>query len=75
MIMLQVTEIDQTLSRLSAYKNVRGVLVLTRPGAILRQSGPAFDGDRGKVYAKVVLNMVDAIAKGIEEADEGVCFH
>lgn len=85
------TEIDNTLSRLSSYKNVRGVLVLTRQGSILRQSGPAFENTanssttgvgeedgkevregKGKVYARAVRDMVEAVAKGVEDVEDGV---
>lgn len=39
-------DVTTTISRLSAYKNVHGVLILSRSGGLIRAEGPAFeDGD------------------------------
>ncbi|KAJ9122263.1 hypothetical protein QFC22_001683 [Naganishia vaughanmartiniae] len=38
-------EVTSTISRLSAYKNVHGVLILSRSGGLIRAEGPAFEND------------------------------
>ncbi|KAG7563061.1 hypothetical protein FFLO_01493 [Filobasidium floriforme] len=48
-----------------------GIMVMTRAGGVLRQSGPAFEGDKGKTYARVVVKMIESVIKGIEELEEG----
>jgi hypothetical protein len=47
-------------------------MVLTRAGGIVRQSGSAFEAEKGKAYAQVVMGMVESVMKGVEEAEEGV---
>lgn len=49
-----------------------GIMVMTRSGGVLRQSGTAFEGDKGKTYARVVVKMIEGVIKGIEELEEGV---
>jgi hypothetical protein len=49
-----------------------GIMVMTRAGGVLRQSGSAFEGDKGKTYARVVVKMIESVIKGIEELEEGV---
>jgi hypothetical protein len=49
-----------------------GIMVLTRAGGIVRQSGSAFEAEKGKAYAQVVMGMVESVMKGVEEAEEGV---
>lgn len=44
---------------------------MTRAGGVLRQSGSAFEGDKGKTYARVVVKMIESVIKGIEELEEG----
>jgi hypothetical protein len=65
-------EIEATISRLSAYQNVRGVLILATSGGIIQSSGSAFEGESGRRYAKSVKMMVEAVRLGVGEADEGV---
>ncbi|CAE6404524.1 unnamed protein product [Rhizoctonia solani] len=60
-------EIEYTLSRLSGHRNVRGVLVLARQGAIIRYSGVAFEGEQGRKYAAAVKKIVDCCRTNIEE--------
>ncbi|KAF8741339.1 mRNA splicing, via spliceosome, partial [Rhizoctonia solani] len=68
-------EIEYTLSRLSGHRNVRGVLVLARQGAIIRYSGVAFEGEQGRKYAAAVKKIVDCCRTNIEEVgDEGAIF-
>ena len=45
---------------------------MTRLGGVLRQSGTAFEGEKGKTYARVVVKMIESVIKGIEELEEGV---
>jgi hypothetical protein len=66
-------DIDQALSRLAAYRNVRGVMILIRePLGIVKSSGPVFEGEAGKKYAKVVESIVTTTARGIAECEHGV---
>lgn len=66
-------EVQHTLSRLSAYKNVRGVLITARSsGGIVQQTGSAFEGDRGKEYGRIVAGIVAAVSAGVGQLDEGV---
>lgn len=66
-------EVQQTLTRLSAYKNVRGILITARAsGGIVQQSGTAFEGEKGKEYGRVVAGMVAAVSMGVGQLDEGV---
>lgn len=67
------TDVQATLSRLSAYKNVQGVLILSRTGGgIIQSSGSVFDGDKGKKYGKVVAGMVEGVGKAVGVLEEGV---
>ncbi|CAE6457286.1 Dynein light chain roadblock-type 2 AltName: Full=Dynein light chain 2B, cytoplasmic [Rhizoctonia solani AG-1 IB] len=63
-------EIEYTLSRLSGHRNVRGVLVLARQGAIIRYSGVAFEGEQGRKYAVAVKKIVDCCRTNLEEIGE-----
>ncbi|GHJ87138.1 hypothetical protein NliqN6_3540 [Naganishia liquefaciens] len=63
-------EVESTISRLSNYRNVHGVMILSRQGGIIRTEGPAFGGDSGKLYAKTVKGMVEGVRSGIVEVDE-----
>lgn len=65
-------EVEHTLSRLSTHRNVRGVLILARQGAIIRYTGVAFEGEQGRKYAAAVKKIVDTCRAGIEDVgDEG----
>ncbi|WVO23384.1 uncharacterized protein IAS62_004736 [Cryptococcus decagattii] len=79
--MQSVPEIGATLARLSAYRNVRGVRVLTHahptantsntPGtAILQTTGTVFEGDGGKKYASAVESIVEGVINALKECDE-----
>lgn len=81
--MQSVPEIEATLARLSAYRNVRGVMVLThsRPTAhtsnipdtaILQTTGTVFEGDGGKKYASAVESIVEGVINALKECDENV---
>ena len=66
------SSLDDTLSSLTANKNVLGYLLLTRssepgPVGIIRMSGAIFDGDKGKKYASVVSRMVQAVQGGLDD--------
>ncbi|KAG8763899.1 hypothetical protein FRC11_009421 [Ceratobasidium sp. 423] len=63
-------EVEYTLSRLSGHRNVRGVLVLARQGAIIRYSGVAFEGEQGRKYAMAVKKIVDCCRTNLEEVGE-----
>lgn len=63
-------EVEQTIARLSAHKTVRGVMICSREGPIIRQSGSVFEGEQGKKYAAVVKKMVDACKTGLDEVND-----
>lgn len=62
------SDIDATITRLSSHRNVRGVMILSRDGPIIRHTGAVFDGEQGKKYAGVVKKIVDCCTTGLEEA-------
>jgi hypothetical protein len=67
-------EVESTLSRISSHRNVRGVMVLSRDGPVIRYSGAIFDGDHGRRYAGAVKKIVDTCKTGLDEvAEGGVC--
>jgi dynein light chain roadblock-type len=72
-------EIESTLARLSAYRNVRGVMILTRGSAaagiaagVVQSNGSVFEGESGKKYARVVEGLVASVEGAVAEVDEGV---
>lgn len=71
-------EIESTLSRLSAYRNVRGVMVLARSsgapgsGGIVQSTGAVFEGESGRRYAGSLEAVVNATAGAVATVDEGV---
>lgn len=65
-------EVESTISRLSNYRNVHGVMILSRQGGLIRTEGTAFEGEPGKVYAKAVKGIVEGVRSGIAEVDEAV---
>ena len=75
-------EIEATLSRLSAYRNVRGVMILSRvrgsgentgtEGGIVQSSGAVFDGESGKKYAKGVEGIVESVGSAVAACENGV---
>ncbi|BEI81365.1 hypothetical protein CcaverHIS002_0205250 [Cutaneotrichosporon cavernicola] len=65
-------EIESTLSRLSAYRSVRGVMILSRdPSGIVQSSGTVFEGDSGRRYAGAVESVVAATAAAVGNVEEG----
>ena len=72
-------ELEATLSRLSAYRNVRGVMILSRAtyggetGGVVQSTGPVFEGEGGRKYARVVEGLVASVGSAVAEVDEGVC--
>ncbi|KAG8989570.1 hypothetical protein FRB90_002179 [Tulasnella sp. 427] len=61
-------ELDATITRLlTSHKTVRGVMVCSRSGPIIRQNGGAFEGELGKKYAVGVKKVVDGCVKGLIE--------
>ncbi|WOO84923.1 Dynein light chain roadblock-type 2 [Vanrija pseudolonga] len=70
-------EIESTLSRLSAYRNVRGVMVLARSsgapgsGGIVQSTGAVFEGESGRRYAGSLEAVVNATAGAVATVDEG----
>lgn len=75
-------EIESTLSRLSAYRAVKGVMILSRSpitstselggGGIVQCTGSIFEGEGGQKYARLVEGLVSGATKGVAECDEGV---
>lgn len=65
-------EVESTISRLSNYRNVHGVMILSRQGGLIRTEGTAFEGQSGKLYAKTVKGIVEGVRSGIAEVDETV---
>jgi hypothetical protein len=74
-------EIESTLSRLSAYRAVKGVMILSRTststdvglgGGIVQCTGSIFEGEGGQRYAKLVEGLVSGATRGVGECDEGV---
>lgn len=75
------SEIESTLARLSAYRNVRGVMIISRSsglsgpsGGVVQHNGSVFEGDSGKKYARVVEGLVRSVSAAVTEVDEGVRF-
>ena len=72
------SEVKATLSRLSAYRNVRGVMILSRrpvtggQRGIVQSSGAVFEGEGGRRYAQALEGVVDGVARAVGECDEGV---
>ncbi|ODO01340.1 hypothetical protein I350_06159 [Cryptococcus amylolentus CBS 6273] len=78
-------EVEATLSRLSQYRNVRGVMVLarshivgdtphpSRPGdaGIVQTTGTVFEGEGGAKYAGAVEMIVLSTGAAIAECEEG----
>lgn len=71
-------EIESTLQRLSAYRNVRGVMILARgssgngSGGIVQSTGSVFEGEGGRRYAGALEAVVAATAGAVAAVDEGV---
>jgi dynein light chain roadblock-type len=68
-------EIEATLSRLSAYRNVRGVMILARGSSgagIVQSTGAVFEGESGRRYAGALEGVVAATAGAVGSVDEGV---
>jgi len=74
-------EIESTLSRLSAYRAVKGVMILSRTststdnglgGGIVQCTGSIFEGEGGQRYARLVEGLVSSATRGVGECDEGV---
>ena len=77
-------EIEATLSRLSAYRNVRGVMILSRRsapnggaspsigGSLIQSTGAVFEGEGGRKYAKALEGVVAGVAVAVGKCDEGV---
>jgi dynein light chain roadblock-type len=74
-------EIESTLSRLSAYRAVKGVMILSRTstsadvgpgGGIVQCTGSIFEGEGGQRYARLVEGLVSGATRGVGECDEGV---
>lgn len=77
-------EIESTLSRLSGYRAVKGVMILSRTsstttiptdgtgGGIVQCTGSIFDGEGGQRYAKLVEGLVGCATRGVGECDEAV---
>ncbi|GMK54233.1 hypothetical protein CspeluHIS016_0108190 [Cutaneotrichosporon spelunceum] len=69
-------EIEATLARLSAYRAVRGVMILARAaggagGGIVQSTGAVFDGDSGRRYAGAVERVVAATTSAVATVEEG----
>lgn len=64
--------LEDTISRLSNYRNVHGVMILSRQGGLIRTEGEAFGGEQGRVYAKAVKGIVEGVRARVVEVDERV---
>ncbi|KAJ9066714.1 hypothetical protein DSO57_1006936 [Entomophthora muscae] len=68
--MSSLNEVESTYSRLIARKNVRGVVLATRPeGLIIRSS---LSDELSKIYGKVIselLNVAQNAVKSIDDQD------
>ncbi|KAL7421135.1 N(alpha)-acetyltransferase 38, NatC auxiliary [Cryptotrichosporon argae] len=74
-------EVESTLARLAAYRNVRGVMILARSavsggaagagGGIVQGVGAVFEGEGGRRYAAAVEKVVGVAAGAIGECDAG----
>jgi len=64
-------EVESSLTRIMSTRNVRGVMVLSKDGAMIRHTGSAFEGEAGRNYAVAVKRIVDACRVGLEEAHGG----
>ncbi|KAF9519379.1 hypothetical protein BS47DRAFT_1288522, partial [Hydnum rufescens UP504] len=64
------SEIESTLNHISSHRNVRGVVVLSRDGPIVRHTGAAYKGEHGRKYAGVIKKIVDACKHGFDETIE-----
>ena len=76
-------EIEATISRLSAYRNVRGVMIISRGSVlgdsedgvgsgIIRCNGAVFEGEGGSKYANALERVVAGVTKAVDECDQGV---
>lgn len=72
-------EIESTLARLSAYRNVRGVMILSRgstaagtTAGVVQSTGSVFEGESGKKYARVVEGLVASVGNAVTEVDDAV---
>lgn len=74
-------EVEATLSKLTAHRNVTGCLVLSRPDAlVIRSGGAAFEpsgpgarerAERMRKVVKMVRETVEVVARQTEETEEG----
>ncbi|KAG8907548.1 hypothetical protein FRB99_003706 [Tulasnella sp. 403] len=64
-------EVEQTIARLASHKSVRGVMICSRDGPIIRQAGVVFEGEQGRKYATVIKRIVDTCKVGLEEINGG----
>jgi hypothetical protein len=66
-------EVETTIQRLSQHRNVRGVIILSREGVVIRSSGPIFQGADGHVilrrYASEARKIVDAVADSVDHIE------
>ncbi|EIW78762.1 hypothetical protein CONPUDRAFT_166692 [Coniophora puteana RWD-64-598 SS2] len=66
------SDLEQTLSVLSAHRTVLGYILLSRGDhlSIIRHSGVIFDGENGRKYASVIGKMVEVVQSGLHEISE-----
>lgn len=75
-------EVEATLSKLTAHRNVTGCLILSRPEAlVIRAGGKDFDpsgpgahdrSERLRRVVKLVRQAVDVLGTGVQNMDESV---
>jgi dynein light chain roadblock-type len=72
-------EIEATLQRLAAYRNVRGVMIIARgqtgngaTGGIIQNTGTVFEGESGRRYAGALEAVVNATAGAVGACNDGV---
>jgi dynein light chain roadblock-type len=79
--------IEATLAQISSYRNVRGVMILSRTqvqsaavseqagghiGGVVHSTGSVFDGEGGRRYARTVETLVGNVSRAVGDCEEGV---
>lgn len=79
--------IEATLAQISSYRNVRGVMILSRKqaqsaaeseeagghvGGVVHSTGSVFDGEGGRRYARTVETLVGNVSRAVGDCEEGV---
>lgn len=66
-------EVESTIRRLSEHKNVRGVIILSRDGVVIRSAGGIFQGSDGVIvlrrYASEVRKIVEVVGHSVDRIE------